>query len=77
MTHSSIYVFKRPSSSAGCNNTWEDPARAVAPAMMRCRDRVVCDVFVSLCEDYTDFCVKTMYCCVKTIQIFIDLCLVV
>jgi hypothetical protein len=41
------------------------------------RDRVVCDVFMSLCEDYTDFCVKTIYCCVKTIQSFVDLCLVV
>jgi hypothetical protein len=42
----------------------------IAPAMTRCRDRVVCDVFMSLCEDYTNFCVKT-------IQSFIDLCLVV
>jgi hypothetical protein len=49
----------------------------VAPAMTRCRDRVVCDVFMSLCEDYTNFCVKTIYYCVKTIQSFIDLCLVV
>jgi hypothetical protein len=30
-----------------------------------------------LCEDYIDFCVKTMYCCVKNIQIFVDLCLAV
>jgi hypothetical protein len=39
--------------------------RAVAPATTWCRDRVVCLV-VSLCEDYVDFCVKTMYYCVKT-----------
>jgi hypothetical protein len=39
--------------------------RVVAPATTWCRDRVVCLV-VSLCEDYADFCVKTMYYCVKT-----------
>jgi hypothetical protein len=39
--------------------------RVVAPATMRCHDRVVCPV-VSLCEDYTYFYMKTMYCCVKT-----------
>jgi hypothetical protein len=49
----------------------------VAPITTRRHDRVVCDVFMSLYEDYADFCVKTMYYCVKTIQIFIDLCLVV
>jgi hypothetical protein len=42
--------------------------RAVAPTMMQHRDRVVCHVFVSLCEDYTNFCVKTIW-------IFVDLCL--
>jgi hypothetical protein len=36
-------------------------ARVVAPATTRRHDRVVCLV-VSLCEDYADFCVKTMYC---------------
>jgi hypothetical protein len=41
--------------------------RAVAPAMTRHHDRVVCLV-VSLCEDYVDFCVNTMYCCVKTMN---------
>jgi hypothetical protein len=51
--------------------------RAVAPATTWHHDQVVCDVFVSLCEDYTDFCVKTMYCCMKTIWIFINLCLLV
>jgi hypothetical protein len=40
-------------------------ARAVAPEMTWHRDRVVCLV-VSLCEDYADFCVKTMPCYVKT-----------
>jgi hypothetical protein len=33
--------------------------------MTQCSDPVVCLV-VSLCEDYVDFCVKTMYCFVKT-----------
>jgi hypothetical protein len=40
-------------------------ARAVAPAMTQRHDRVVCLV-VSLYADYADFCVKTMYYCVKT-----------
>jgi hypothetical protein len=52
-------------------------ARVVAPAMTRHRDRVICDVFMSLCEDYTDFCVRTIYYFVKTIRSFVDLCLVV
>jgi hypothetical protein len=38
---------------------------AVALATTRRHDQVVCLV-VSLCEDYAYFCVKTMYCCVKT-----------
>jgi hypothetical protein len=40
-------------------------ARVVAPATTRCCGRVVC-LDVSLCEDYADFCVKTMYFFVKT-----------
>jgi hypothetical protein len=42
---------------------------AVAPAMMRHRDRVVLYVMY-LCRK-----TMTMYCCVKTIWIVIDLCL--
>jgi hypothetical protein len=42
-------------------------ARAVALTMTRCCDRVVCLV-VSLCEDFAEFCVKTMYCHVKTMD---------
>jgi hypothetical protein len=34
----------------------------VAPATTRRHDRVVCLV-VSLCEDYADFCVKTVLLC--------------
>jgi hypothetical protein len=30
-------------------------------------DQVVCLV-ISLCEDYVEFCVKDMYCCVKTMD---------
>jgi hypothetical protein len=41
--------------------------RAVAPAMTRCCDRVLYLV-VSLCEDYVNFCVKNMYCCVKAMD---------
>jgi hypothetical protein len=41
--------------------------RAVAPTMTRRRDQVVCLV-VTLCEDYVNFCVNTIYCCVKTIN---------
>jgi hypothetical protein len=40
--------------------------RVVVPAMTQRHDRVACHV--SLCQDYVDFCVKTMYCCVKTIN---------
>jgi hypothetical protein len=40
--------------------------RAVTPAMSWRCDQVVCLV-VSLCEDYADFCVNTMSCCVKTV----------
>jgi hypothetical protein len=39
--------------------------RAVTSATIQRRDRVLC-LIVSLCEDYTDFCMKTKYCCVKT-----------
>jgi hypothetical protein len=39
----------------------------MAPATMRRRDRVVCLV-VSLCEDYVNFYVKTIYYCVKTMD---------
>jgi hypothetical protein len=42
-------------------------ARAVAPATTRRRDRVVCFV-VSLCQDYANFSVKTMYYCVKAMN---------
>jgi hypothetical protein len=42
-------------------------ARAVALATASHCDRVVYLV-VSLCEDYADFCVKTIYCCVKTMN---------
>jgi hypothetical protein len=41
--------------------------RAVALAMRRRHDRVVCLV-VSLCEDYAEFCVKIMYCFMKTMD---------
>jgi hypothetical protein len=41
-------------SGDGTGNTW------------RC-DRVVRDIFVSFCEDCTNFCVKTMCYCVKII----------
>jgi hypothetical protein len=50
-------------------------ARVVALATMWRRDRVVCLV-VSLCEDYADFCVKTLYCCLKTMDfsLFMSCC---
>jgi hypothetical protein len=68
-------VFKWPSSLIerdfiDRSYTWEDPARArvVAPVTMQRCDRVVCLV-VSLCQDYADVCVKTMYCGVNTMNI--------
>jgi hypothetical protein len=52
-------------------------ARVVAPATTRRHDRIVCHV--SLCQDYADFCVKTMYCCAKTefllIYVLCDCCI--
>jgi hypothetical protein len=67
---SSSVILHRPdmTSSTGFQ-TWDDLVRAreVAPALTRRHDQVVCLV-VSLCEDYADFCVKTMYYCVKTID---------
>jgi hypothetical protein len=44
--------------------------------MMRHRDRVVYFV-VSLYQDYAIFCVKTIYCCLKTMNfhLFISCCL--
>jgi hypothetical protein len=38
---------------------------------------IVCHV--SLCQDYVDFCVKTMYCCAKTMNFrwFISCCVIV
>jgi hypothetical protein len=40
--------------------------RVVAPATTWRHDQVVCHV--SLCQDYADFCVKTMYYCTKTMN---------
>jgi hypothetical protein len=53
-TYSFIYVFKHPSSSIGrdfingvLNMGGSGDGEAVALAMMRRRDRVVCDIFVA------------------------------
>jgi hypothetical protein len=66
---SSVFLHPLDVTSSMGFLTWEDLVRArvsaVALATTRHFDQVVCLV-VPLCEDYADFCVKTMYCCVKT-----------
>jgi hypothetical protein len=86
LAYSSIYVFKRPSSSARCefvngvlnmggSSEGEGKGGGTGNNVAPWSSCMSCCVLVwrlcrFLCEDYADFCVKTMYCCVKTTNFY-------